>query len=143
MKNIFPCLDELITIHFNFLWRLRERQRVNKYIETIGDLLLDQFSAENAQSLKETYGVICSKQPDSIAMFKDLQKTDRRFQNFLKSRLSHPLLEKKEVTGRWVFTSQRCTKYPLGMKEMIKHTKDNVDEKENLLLALSCIKVSV
>ncbi|RXG67804.1 A-kinase anchor protein 13 [Armadillidium vulgare] len=32
IKSIFPCLDELITIHFNFLWRLRERQRMGRYI---------------------------------------------------------------------------------------------------------------
>ena len=67
INRIFPCLDELLTIHCSFLWRLRQLQRSNKYIETIGSLLLDQFTGDNAQGLKDAYGLFCSQHQDAVS----------------------------------------------------------------------------
>lgn len=69
IKRIFPCLDELITLHCSFLWRLRQRQRGTKYIETIGDLLVDQFTGDNARGLKDAYGQFCSQHQDAVSSF--------------------------------------------------------------------------
>lgn len=67
IKRIFPCLDELITLHCSFLWRLRQRQRGTKYIETIGDLLVDQFTGDNARGLRDAYGQFCSQHQDAVS----------------------------------------------------------------------------
>ena len=67
IKRIFPCLDELINIHCSFLWRLRQRQRTGKYIDRIGDLLVQQFIGDNAQGLKDAYGQFCSQHKDAVS----------------------------------------------------------------------------
>ena len=67
VKGIFPCLDEMITIHFSFLWRLRERQRQGRFIACIGDLLLEQFVGDNAQGFKDAYGLFCSRHQDAVS----------------------------------------------------------------------------
>jgi A-kinase anchor protein 13 len=67
IRRVFPCLDELLTLHCSFLWRLRQRQRDNRYIATIGDLLLEQFVGDNAQGFKDAYGVFCSHHQDAVS----------------------------------------------------------------------------
>lgn len=42
VQRIFPCLDDLIRIHFAFLQKLRERQRLETVVSHIGDVILQQ-----------------------------------------------------------------------------------------------------
>ena len=44
VDRIFPFIDELIELHFRFLEQLRYRQMEQKKVETIADILLEQFS---------------------------------------------------------------------------------------------------
>ena len=46
VERIFPCVDELIDIHFRFLEQLRIRQSESPIVETIADILIQQFSGE-------------------------------------------------------------------------------------------------
>ena len=39
-----------------------------------------------AEKMKDAYGEFCSKHKDGIATYKDLLKSDRKFQNFIKVR---------------------------------------------------------
>ena len=47
VDRIFPQIDALIDLHFRFLEELRARQNQNPVVETIADILHNQFSAEN------------------------------------------------------------------------------------------------
>ena len=47
VNRIFPQIDALIELHFRFLEELRARQNQNPVVETIADILHNQFSAEN------------------------------------------------------------------------------------------------
>ena len=44
VDRIFPCLDMLIQIHFKFLEQLRRRQNEGPVVNSIADILLEQFT---------------------------------------------------------------------------------------------------
>ena len=44
VDRIFPFIDELIELHFKFLEQLRYRQKEQTVVDTIADILLEQFS---------------------------------------------------------------------------------------------------
>lgn len=56
VERMFPRLNELWQLHSSFLGRLRGRQRENAAVNTISDILLQQFSGQNAERLKNAYG---------------------------------------------------------------------------------------
>ncbi|XP_064103577.1 rho guanine nucleotide exchange factor 18-like isoform X9 [Macrobrachium nipponense] len=140
IKRIFPCLDDLINIHCSFLWRLRQRQRTGKYIDKIGDLLVEQFVGDNAQGLKDAYGQFCSQHQDAVSYYKDILKTDRRFQAFIRQKSLHPLMKKKGIPECILFVTHRVTKYPLILEALMKYSKDQEEELISLKHALDLVK---
>ena len=44
VERIFPCIDQLIDIHFRLLEDLRIRQNEQPVMSTLADILLKQFS---------------------------------------------------------------------------------------------------
>jgi hypothetical protein len=44
VERIFPCIDQLIDIHFRFLEELRIRQNEQPVMSSLSDILLRQFS---------------------------------------------------------------------------------------------------
>jgi len=85
---MFPRLAELTEIHIGFLKSLKEKQcsaaiNNNGIVDSIADLLLDQFSNINAQRLKSSYGEFCSRHRDALDVYKVLEK-DPAFFNFIK-----------------------------------------------------------
>ncbi|KAF6076498.1 A-kinase anchoring protein 13 [Phyllostomus discolor] len=92
VEKLFPCLDELISIHSQFFQRILERKKEslvdksekNFLIKRMGDVLVNQFSGENAERLKKTYGTFCGQHNQSVNYFKDLYTKDKRFQGFVK-----------------------------------------------------------
>ena len=50
-------------------------------IPTIADILMHQFGhEENVARWKAAYGAFCSQHADAVSIYKDILKTDRRFQ---------------------------------------------------------------
>ena len=46
VDRIFPCVDELVDLHFKFLERLRIRQNEKPVVDSIADILIEQFSGK-------------------------------------------------------------------------------------------------
>lgn len=46
IDQMFPCLDQLIEIHFQFLEELRIRQNEQSLMGSIADIILRQFSGK-------------------------------------------------------------------------------------------------
>ncbi|XP_029347400.1 rho guanine nucleotide exchange factor 28-like [Acyrthosiphon pisum] len=142
--RMFPRLAELTEIHIGFLKSLKEKQcsaaiNNNGIIDSIADLLLDQFSNINAQRLKSSYGEFCSRHRDALDVYKVLEK-DPAFFNFIKHCQANPLLKKKGIPECVLFVTQRLTKYPLLIEPLIKTSKENKIECEKLTRALKMIK---
>ncbi len=49
VERIFPCVDEMIDLHFRFLEQLRIRQNEKRVVDSIADILLQQFSGDNIE----------------------------------------------------------------------------------------------
>ena len=77
-----------------------------------------------------------------MAYFKELCKTDRRFNNFIQQRYEHPLMKKKGIPEIILFMTQRVTKYRLIVEALIKFSKDQQEETLILNKALDNIKAS-
>ncbi|XP_076328813.1 rho guanine nucleotide exchange factor 28-like isoform X3 [Tachypleus tridentatus] len=140
VDRIFPCLEELLEIHSGFLRKLRERQRQDRTVERIGDILVEQFQGETAIQLKSAYGQFCSKHKEALSLYKDILKTDRKFQNFIKRCSLIPVCKSRRIPECILLVTQRVTKYPLLIDSLLKATKDNKSEQCILEESLSNVK---
>uniref|UniRef100_A0A8C3Q202 Rho guanine nucleotide exchange factor 28 n=1 Tax=Chrysolophus pictus TaxID=9089 RepID=A0A8C3Q202_CHRPC len=147
VDRIFPCLDELLEIHRQFFFRMRERRQEsceegnerNFVISRIGDILVQQFSEENATKMKKIYGEFCSHQKEAVSLFKELQQ-NKKFQNFIKLRNSNLLARRRGIPECILLVTQRITKYPVLVERILQYTKEGSEEHKDLCKALRLIK---
>ncbi|XP_054998038.1 A-kinase anchor protein 13 isoform X2 [Sorex araneus] len=148
VDQLFPCLDELLSIHSQFLQRILERRKEslvdrsdrNFLIRRIGDVLVNQFSGENAERLKKTYGKFCGQHNQSVSYFKDLYTRDKRFQAFVKKKMSSSVVRRLGIPECILLVTQRITKYPVLFQRILQCTKDNDAEQEEVAQSLSLVK---
>uniref|UniRef100_A0A0A9VU05 A-kinase anchor protein 13 n=1 Tax=Lygus hesperus TaxID=30085 RepID=A0A0A9VU05_LYGHE len=140
VESMFPRLNDLMEIHFEFLRQLRNKQRENPVIQSLGDVLLEQFSGLPAERLKSVYGEFCSNHRNAINMYKYFMQNDTRFSEFVKHCETNPLLKKKGIPECVLFVTQRLTKYPLLIEPLIKTSKENEDEHDKLVKSLALVK---
>ncbi|XP_011256225.1 rho guanine nucleotide exchange factor 18 isoform X3 [Camponotus floridanus] len=139
LERMFPRLRDLIDIHLRFLQKLRKRQNANPVVSTIVDILIEQFSGDNAQRMKSAYGEFCSRHRDAVETYKYYLRNDPRFARFVRYCQTNPLLKKKGIPECILFVTQRLTKYPLLIEPLIK-TSTVQDEGEDLRKALILVK---
>ncbi|XP_074151195.1 A-kinase anchor protein 13 isoform X7 [Sminthopsis crassicaudata] len=148
VEKLFPCLDELLSIHSQFFQRILERKKEslveksekNFLIKRIGDVLVNQFSGENAERLKKTYGKFCGQHNQSVNYFKDLHTKDKRFQAFVKKKMSSAVVRRLGIPECILLVTQRITKYPVLLQRILQCTKENDLEQEELAQSLSLVK---
>ncbi|XP_075413984.1 A-kinase anchor protein 13 isoform X3 [Tenrec ecaudatus] len=148
VEKLFPCLDELISIHSQFFQRILERKKEslvdksekNFLIRKMGDVLVNQFSGENAERLVKTYGKFCGQHNQSVNYFKDLYTKDKRFQAFVKKKMSSSVVRRLGIPECILLVTQRITKYPVLFQRILQYTKDNETEQEDVARSLSLVK---
>ncbi|XP_044789292.2 A-kinase anchor protein 13 isoform X8 [Bubalus bubalis] len=148
VEKLFPCLDELISIHSQFFQRILERKKdslvdkseKNFLIKRIGDVLVQQFSGGNAERLKKTYGKFCGQHNQSVNYFKDLHTKDKRFQAFVKKKMSSSVVRRLGIPECILLVTQRITKYPVLFQRILQCTKDNEVEQQDLTQSLGLVK---
>ncbi|XP_073083353.1 A-kinase anchor protein 13 isoform X13 [Manis javanica] len=148
VEKLFPCLDELISIHSQFFQRILERKKEslvdksekNFLIKRVGDVLVNQFSGENAERLKMTYGKFCGQHNQSVNYFKDLYTKDKRFQAFVKKKMSSSVVRRLGIPECILLVTQRITKYPVLFQRILQCTKDSEAEQEDLARSLRLVK---
>ncbi|XP_070209458.1 rho guanine nucleotide exchange factor 18-like isoform X2 [Littorina saxatilis] len=143
-ERLFPRLDELFELHAAFLRSLLALQTINedRSVDEIGLTLLKQFADTTADRMKSIYGVFCSKHTEAIQLYKEIAKTDRKFQNFCRKTCNLPVCEKREVPDLILGVTVRLSKYPILIETIFKRTKDKKD-REQLSQALQHSKVVV
>ncbi|XP_070089548.1 rho guanine nucleotide exchange factor 28 isoform X10 [Equus caballus] len=146
VDKIFPCLDELLEIHRHFFYSMKERRQEscagndrNFIIDRIGDILVQQFSEENANKMKKIYGEFCSHHKEAVSLFKELQQ-NKKFQNFIKLRSSNLLARRRGIPECILLVTQRITKYPVLVERILQYTKERTEEHKDLCKALCLIK---
>ncbi|KGL83332.1 A-kinase anchor protein 13, partial [Tinamus guttatus] len=148
VDKIFPCLENLLHIHSHFFQRILERKREsladksekNFVIRRIGDILVNQFSCENAERMKKTYGKFCGHHNEAVNYFKDLYSKDKRFQAFVKKRMSSSVVRRLGIPECILLVTQRITKYPVLLQRILQYTKENEVEHQDLTQSLNLVK---
>ncbi|KAJ3604759.1 hypothetical protein NHX12_026811, partial [Muraenolepis orangiensis] len=150
-ERLFPCLDQLLALHHAFFCSMRERRRLGSaagtpgeqrgyLIQRMGDLLLHQFTEENAERMKQVYGEFCSHHNDAVSFFKELQQNNKRFQTFVKQQSLNSLVRRREIPECILLVTQRITKYPVLLERILKYTQEATQEHADLLEALVRIR---
>ncbi|XP_022086949.1 A-kinase anchor protein 13-like [Acanthaster planci] len=143
INKVFPSLEELVQIAVQFNEALQAKQRTGQPVETIGDVLVNQFDKENGKRMMEAYAFLCSRQIEAVALYKELYKTDRKFQAFIKKCSTNALCRRWSIPECILSVTNRLTKYHLLIGAIIKPSKGTkVDKSEipNLQKALQLIK---
>ncbi|XP_070820299.1 rho guanine nucleotide exchange factor 28-like isoform X1 [Chaetodon trifascialis] len=148
VARIFPCLDPLLLFHRNLFGVLQERRQAatqpenprNYLIRQIGDVLLQQFSDENAEKMKQVYGEFCSHHTEAVNVFKELQQQNKKLQNFVKQQSNNSLVRRREVPEFILLVTQRITKYPVLLERILQYTQEGSQEHSDLSSALAQIR---
>ncbi|XP_013887989.1 rho guanine nucleotide exchange factor 2 [Austrofundulus limnaeus] len=148
VHTIFPCLEQLVELHSNFLSELLNRRKdglvegspTNFTIGKIGDLLLRQFSGQTAEDMKKLYSEFCSRHPKAVKLYKDVLTRDRRLQQFIKRVCRGPLLRRHGIQECILLVTQRITKYPVLIQRILDNTKGCEEEIQALKKALVLLK---
>ncbi|KAM6975874.1 rho guanine nucleotide exchange factor 28 [Tautogolabrus adspersus] len=148
VERVFPCLDQLLLFHHAFFGAMKERRHSsaepqghrNYLIHRIGDVLLQQFSDENSEKMKQVYGDFCSRHNEAVSFFKELQQHNKRFQNFIKQQGNNSLVKRREIPECILLVTQRITKYPVLLERIIQYTQEETEEHAEISKALSQIR---
>ncbi|CAB1420068.1 unnamed protein product [Pleuronectes platessa] len=148
VARIFPCLDPLLLFHKNLFGALQERRQAesqpenhrNYIIHQIGDILLQQFSDENAEKMKQVYGEFCSHHTEAVNVFKELQQQNKKLQNFVRQQSNNSLVRRREVPEFILLVTQRITKYPVLLERILHYTQEGSQEHADLSRALVQIR---
>ncbi|KYO21058.1 rho guanine nucleotide exchange factor 2 [Alligator mississippiensis] len=148
VEKVFPCLDDLLNIHNQFFQRILERKKEsladksekNFVIKRIGDILVNQFSGENAERMKKTYGKFCGHHNEAVNYFKDLLSKEKRFQAFIKKKMSSAVVRRLGIPECILLVTQRITKYPVLLQRILEYTKENEVEHQHLTQSLNLVK---
>ncbi|XP_035495943.2 rho guanine nucleotide exchange factor 28 isoform X3 [Scophthalmus maximus] len=148
VARIFPCLDPLLLFHRNLFGALQERRQAAaqpenpRYylIHQIGDILLQQFSDENAEKMKQVYGDFCSHHTEAVNVFKELQQQNKKLQNFVRQQSNKSVVRRREVPEFILLVTQRITKYPVLLERILHYTREGSQEHTDLSSALAQIR---
>ncbi|XP_064238067.1 rho guanine nucleotide exchange factor 18 isoform X3 [Aotus nancymaae] len=148
ISRLFPCADDLLELHSHFLARLKGRRQEsleegsdrNYVIQKIGDLLVQQFSGENGERMKEKYGVFCSGHNEAVSHYKLLLQQNKKFQNLIKKIGNFSIVRRLGVQECILLVTQRITKYPVLVERIVQNTEAGTEDYEDLTQALNLIK---
>lgn len=148
VARIFPCLDPLLLFHRNLFGALQDCRQAatqpenprNYLINQIGDVLLLQFSDENAKKMKQVYGEFCSHHTEAVNVFKELQQQNKKVQNFIKQQSNNSLVRRRGVPEFILLVTQRITKYPVLLERILQYTQEGSQEHSDLSSALAQIR---
>lgn len=121
LTHIFGDLDAYIPLHEDLLARIGEATKPDGTVEQIGHILVNWLPGLNA------YRGYCSNQLAAKALL-DQKKQDPRVQDFLQRCLESPFSRKLDLWSFLDIPRSRLVKYPLLLKEILRHTpKDHRD----------------
>ncbi|XP_063311565.1 rho guanine nucleotide exchange factor 18-like isoform X2 [Pelobates fuscus] len=151
IHQIFPCVDELLELHGQFLARFKERRKEsleegsdrNYIIQKIGDILVQQFSGDIGEHMKDQYGMFCSQHNKAVGYYKDLLRDSKKFQNVIKKIGNSSIVRRLGVPECILLVTQRITKYPVLVERILQNTDAGTEDYEALTRALALIKETI
>ncbi|XP_053270909.1 neuroepithelial cell-transforming gene 1 protein [Pleuronectes platessa] len=115
LTHIFGNLDAYIPLHEDLLSQLAKATGPDGTVGQIGQIFINWLPRLNA------YKDYCSNQLAAKALL-DQKKQDRRVQDFLQRCLESPFSRKLDLWSFLDIPRSRLVKYPLLLKEILRHT---------------------
>ncbi|KAK2861668.1 hypothetical protein Q5P01_001201 [Channa striata] len=125
LNQIFGTLDSLIPLHEDLLSRLRQARKLDGSTEHVGHILTDWLPCLSS------YTPYCSNQVKAKALL-DQKKQDRRVQDFLQRCLQSPFSRKLDLWNFLDIPRSRLVKYPLLLRQILKHTPNDHPDQQHL-----------
>ncbi|KAG7226668.1 hypothetical protein INR49_001838, partial [Caranx melampygus] len=125
LNQIFGTLDSLIPLHEDLLSHLRDARKPDGSTEHVGHILTDWLPCLSS------YTPYCSNQVKAKALL-DQKKQDRRVQDFLQRCLQSPFSRKLDLWNFLDIPRSRLVKYPLLLREILKHTANDHPDRQHL-----------
>ncbi|CAL8350984.1 unnamed protein product [Merluccius merluccius] len=149
VERMFPCLDDLLELHTLFLslllekrqrWRGADSCEGGAVVHRVGDLLLGQFTGASGEKMKRVYGMFCGSHNEAVNFYKDLLNKDKRFQVFVKKKMSSSIVRRLGIPECILLVTQRITKYPVLIQRILQHTDEAEEDHVELSQALGAVK---
>ncbi|KAM9759784.1 rho guanine nucleotide exchange factor 3 isoform 2-T2 [Menidia menidia] len=125
LNQIFGTLESLIPLHEDLLSHLRDARKPDGSTENVGHILTDWLPCLSS------YTPYCSNQVKAKALL-DQKKQDRRVQDFLQRCLQSPFSRKLDLWNFLDIPRSRLVKYPLLLREILKHTPNDHPDRQLL-----------
>uniref|UniRef100_A0A8P4KP72 Neuroepithelial cell transforming 1 n=2 Tax=Dicentrarchus labrax TaxID=13489 RepID=A0A8P4KP72_DICLA len=133
LAHIFGDLDAYIPLHEDLLMKLTEGTNPDGTVAQIGQIVIDWLPGLNA------YKNYCSNQLAAKALL-DQKKQDRRVQDFLQRCLESPFSRKLDLWSFLDIPRSRLVKYPLLLREILRHTPLDHPDVPSLERAITIIQ---
>ncbi|XP_067365124.1 rho guanine nucleotide exchange factor 1 isoform X2 [Channa argus] len=140
LSAIFPNLDEIIEMHYNFYENLKKLRYDECFIvKSISTTVLNRFGGTEGEWFQKLTARFCSHQSWALDQIKSRQKKDQRFNSFILDAESKPQCRRLQLKDIIPIEMQRLTKYPLLLENIAKNTEDPV-EKEKVQQSAECCR---
>uniref|UniRef100_A0A7N6FFU3 Neuroepithelial cell transforming 1 n=1 Tax=Anabas testudineus TaxID=64144 RepID=A0A7N6FFU3_ANATE len=133
LAHIFGDLDAYIPLHEDLLIKLTEGTGPNGTVAEIGQIVINWLPGLNA------YKNYCSNQLAAKALL-DQKKQDKRVQDFLQRCLESPFSRKLDLWSFLDIPRSRLVKYPLLLREILRHTPPDHSDVASLEKAITIIQ---
>ncbi|XP_058502912.1 rho guanine nucleotide exchange factor 1b isoform X2 [Solea solea] len=140
LETIFPSLDEIIDMHYNFYENLKKlRLDDNFIVKSISTTVLNRFGGPEGEWFQKLTARFCSHQSWALDQIKSRQKKEPRFNSFIQEAESKPQCRRLQLKDIIPIEMQRLTKYPLLLENIAKNTED-ATEKERIQQSAECCR---
>ncbi|XP_055468402.1 rho guanine nucleotide exchange factor 3 isoform X4 [Psammomys obesus] len=133
LNQIFGTLDSLIPLHEALLSQLRDVRKPDGSTEHVGPILVGWLPCLSS------YDSYCSNQVAAKALL-DHKKQDHRVQDFLQRCLESPFSRKLDLWNFLDIPRSRLVKYPLLLREILRHTPNDNPDQQHLEEAINIIQ---
>ncbi|XP_061147578.1 rho guanine nucleotide exchange factor 3 isoform X2 [Syngnathus typhle] len=133
LNQIFSTLDSLIPLHEDLLSRLCQARNPDGSTEHVGQILTEWLPCLSS------YTAYCSNQVWAKALL-DQKKQNLRVQDFLQRCQQSPFSRKLDLWNFLDIPRSRLVKYPLLLREILKHTPDHHPDRPHLDQAMLLVQ---
>lgn len=140
VDQMLPRLADLLQINGDFLNRLKASEGEDTIVNSIGDVLEQQFSGTNSDKMKSAYGEFCSNHMESVELYKKLMQKDKKFADFMKKCSLNKYCRRLSIPECITLVTQRLTKYPILIEAIVKTTKESKPDFNSLKNSITLVK---
>ncbi|XP_028669485.2 rho guanine nucleotide exchange factor (GEF) 3, like, partial [Erpetoichthys calabaricus] len=133
LTQIFGTLDSLIPLHEDLVNRLHNLRGTEGAVDEVGPTLMEWFPCLDA------YITYCCNQVTAKALL-DIKKQDPRVEHFLRLCQESSFSRKLDLWNFLDLPRSRLVKYPLLLKEIVRHTNNEHPDKPHLEEAMELIQ---